>query len=92
MKGPLAGPFFMPWTHITAGIVRSGCISAGDLVVSSLSRGTAGPGCLKWLHRTQSLTGSHQMITAFFAFTTVAFFCAIVVNVAATVAGSGQAA
>jgi len=32
------------------------------------------------------------MITAFFAFTTVAFFCAIVVNVVATVAGSGQAA
>ena len=31
------------------------------------------------------------MITAFFAFTTVAFFAAIVVNVAATVTSAGQA-
>jgi len=32
------------------------------------------------------------MITAFFAFTTVAFFCAIVASVAATVSSAGQAA
>ena len=31
------------------------------------------------------------MITAFFAFTTIAFFCAIVVNVAATLATAGEA-
>ena len=30
------------------------------------------------------------MITAFFAFTTVAFFCAIVVNVAATLGSAGE--
>ena len=32
------------------------------------------------------------MITAFFAFTTVAFFAAVVVNVAATLTTTGQAA
>ena len=36
-------------------------------------------------------TGSQQMITAFFAFTIAAFFCAVVVNVAATLATAGQA-
>ena len=30
------------------------------------------------------------MITAFFAFTIAAFFCAVVVNVAATLATAGQ--
>jgi hypothetical protein len=61
--------------------------SAPVSCISSLSARGLGRRCLKCVHR-QRTTKEPQMITAFFTFVTVAFFAAIIANIAETVSAT----
>jgi len=69
-------------------IGRLRCVSLPISCISSLCARDLRRRCLEWAHLRFTTQGSTRMVTFFFAFVTVAFFGAIVLNV---VEGVGSA-
>jgi hypothetical protein len=67
---------------------RPGAIPARVSCISSLSARGRGVEPLNCTHRNATTHREPQMITAYFAFVTAAFFVAVLANVAASVAGA----